>query len=148
MAIGKFQGVIAATTPTACLTVKTRLSFANVGITSPYKRRASSANQSMKDAPYSTSPFASANGLPCSRVISFARSSWLSRISWFHLRRSVARSFAVLPCQAFCAALAASTARVVSSAAISATSTMCSPVAGLITANVLPESAATHSPFT
>src|SRR3954470_19849998 len=66
IAIGKFQGVIAATTPIGCLIVMSRLSIAGDGIVSPYVRRHSSANHSIKDAPYATSPLASAKGFPCS----------------------------------------------------------------------------------
>ena len=46
MALGKFQGVMQATTPTPWRMQTTRLSFAGGGMTSPYMRFASSANHS------------------------------------------------------------------------------------------------------
>jgi hypothetical protein len=51
IAFGKFQGVIAATTPTGCLMQTMRLSLAGPGMTSPSIRFASSPNHSMKAAP-------------------------------------------------------------------------------------------------
>ncbi|MNL37516.1 hypothetical protein D3C87_1596660 [compost metagenome] len=50
MADGKFHGVIAATTPTGSLRTNSRVSGEWLGIVSPYKRFASSANHSMKEA--------------------------------------------------------------------------------------------------
>ena len=47
MALGKFHGVIAAHTPTGCLSTKIRLSGAGPGMVSPYTRLASSAYHSM-----------------------------------------------------------------------------------------------------
>ena len=75
IAIGKFQGVIAATTPIGCLITIILRSFEGVGITSPYVLLPSSANHSINDAPYPTSPLASAIGFPCSAVINIAKSS-------------------------------------------------------------------------
>ena len=51
IADGKFQGVIAAQTPIACLITINLLSAAWPGIVSPYKRFASSPNHSIKEAP-------------------------------------------------------------------------------------------------
>src|SRR5690606_12430566 len=51
MALGKFHGVMAATTPTGCLITTMRRSAVAAGITSPYTRLASSANHSRKDEP-------------------------------------------------------------------------------------------------
>ena len=51
MALGKFHGVIAATTPTGCLMQTMRLSADGPGMTSPSMRLASSPNHSTKDAP-------------------------------------------------------------------------------------------------
>ena len=51
IALGKFHGVIAATTPTACL-ITTIFCFADkLGMVSPYTRLPSSANHSIKLAP-------------------------------------------------------------------------------------------------
>ena len=51
MAFGKFQGVIAAHTPTGCLNTMIRRELVGAGIMSPYTRFASSANHSTKAAP-------------------------------------------------------------------------------------------------
>ena len=50
MAAGKFQGVIAAHTPTGCLRTSSRLSAVGAGMMSPYTRRASLANHLMNEA--------------------------------------------------------------------------------------------------
>ena len=60
MASGKFQGVMAPTTPIASLVTKMRASDLWVGIISPYMRLPSAANHSRKLAAYATSPLASA----------------------------------------------------------------------------------------
>ena len=65
MAMGKFQGVMRADTPTGCLVTMERLPFIKGGRVSPYVLLASSANHSMKDAPYTASARDSAIGLPC-----------------------------------------------------------------------------------
>src|SRR4029450_8618090 len=64
IAFGKFQGVIAAHTPTGSLSTRIRRSGVGAGIVSPYTRRASSANHLMNPAPYVISPRDSATGLP------------------------------------------------------------------------------------
>ena len=51
IALGKFHGVIAATTPTGCLITNNRRFSLSCGIISPYARLPSSANHSMKLAP-------------------------------------------------------------------------------------------------
>ena len=51
MAFGKFQGVIAAHTPTGCLNTMIRRELAGAGIMSPYTRLASSAYHSTNAAP-------------------------------------------------------------------------------------------------
>ncbi len=107
IAIGKFHGVIAAQTPIGCFSVISRRSAVGDASTSPFTRLASSANHSTKLAPYSTSPRASGTGLPCSAVISRARSSALATIRSNHRRRMTARSlpdFAAQPGNARCAA--------------------------------------------
>ncbi|MNK59195.1 hypothetical protein D3C87_782950 [compost metagenome] len=50
MAVGKFQGVMAAVTPTGCFSARMRRSACGAGMVSPYTRRASSANHSMNEA--------------------------------------------------------------------------------------------------
>ena len=121
IAIGKFHGVIAAQTPIGCLITTNRRSGDCVGITSPYARFPSSANHSTKLAPYATSPFASANGLPCSSTMRLARSSALAMMRSNHLRKIAARAFALILLHAGSAALAASIARWVSAAPMSGT---------------------------
>ena len=69
MAIGKFHGVIAATTPMGSRVARMREPGLIGGIISPFARLASSANHWIKLAAYSTSPSASFRGLPCSVVI-------------------------------------------------------------------------------
>ena len=91
---------------------------------------------------------ASASGLPCSLVMISARSSWFAIIRSNHLRRIAARSLPVIAAQGACASRAASTARRVSSAEREGTAAIFSPVAGLVTAIVLPEAEPIHSPAT
>lgn len=88
----KTYGVINPTTPTGSLIVKTRFPATLAGIVSPYILGASSANHSKKFAPYETSPFASANGLPFSQVMILAMSSALSMMAWNHFWSNRARS--------------------------------------------------------
>ena len=102
----------------------------------------------MNDAAYATSPFASARGLPCSRVMSAPRSSWFRSMRSLQRRRIAARSFAVRARHSGQAVRAASIARAVSGAPIMGTRPILSPVAGLVTGIVSPESAAAHAPPT
>ena len=95
MAIGKFQGVMATQTPIACFRTMVRLSPQVLEGIAPMTRLASSANHSTKEAPYITSPLASAKGLPCSKVMRIAKSSALARMSSNHLRIIPARSLAI-----------------------------------------------------
>ena len=82
MAAGKFHGVTRSATPTGWC--NTMILFAPPGATwmSPRIRTASSAYQRKNSAEYSTSPRASGRALPFSAVISRARSSARSTISW------------------------------------------------------------------
>jgi hypothetical protein len=50
MVDGKFQGVMAATTPMGCMSTKIRLSGAKGGMTSPLTRLPSSENHSINEA--------------------------------------------------------------------------------------------------
>src|SRR5215208_4149036 len=92
-----------------------------------------------------TSPFASARGLPCSRVRSWARSSWCSRMRACRRRRMAARSAAVFARQAGKAREAASTARFVSLRPLFGTEPRSTLVAGLVT-GMASAPAAIHSP--
>ena len=92
------------------------------------------------------SPLASASGLPCSAVISVARSSALASIRSYQRRSSVARSLAVRAAHAGKAAAAASIAARVSSAPMKGTVPSTAPVAGLVTGLLPPVRASSHWP--
>src|SRR5262245_33489668 len=81
----------------------------------------------------STSPSASASGLPCSEVRISARSSRLAMIRSNHLRRMLERCFAVSLAQAGKARSAACTACVVSAVLMTGTFASSSPFTGLVT---------------
>src|SRR5215813_337532 len=98
----------------------------------------------MKDAPYPTSARASAKGLPCSVVISWARLSVSAVMRSNQRLRMIARSFAVLADQAGSAREAASMARAASFGSRSGTVATSAPVAGSVTENVLLD--VIHSP--
>jgi hypothetical protein len=84
--------------------------------------------------------------LPCSIVISRARSSWLAIISSNQRRTAAARSFAVFFRHPTNARSAASIAVRVSAPPNFGTVPMISPVAGLSTLMVPPDAALTHAP--
>src|SRR5579885_2574902 len=111
-------------------------------------RLASSPNHSRNAAPYATSPRDSASGLPCSRVIKRAKSSWFSITRSNQRRIACARSFAVLARHAGSALFAASMAPRASARLRLGTRPRISPVAGLSTANEAPDSACNHFPST
>src|SRR5699024_6625230 len=75
---GKFQGVIAAHTPTGSFNTNNCFSSCEAGRTSPYTRLASSIYQSTKSIPSLTSIRASVIGFPFSLVIKTASSSLIS----------------------------------------------------------------------
>ncbi|MNI73855.1 hypothetical protein D3C73_1298920 [compost metagenome] len=81
--------------------------------------------------PRMTSPLASENTLPCSRVMSSASSSWCWSSSALKLNRMRARLSAGVSDQAGNAALAAATASATSSVEASGMDEQISPVAGL-----------------
>src|SRR5258706_5842341 len=106
----------------------------------------SSANHCTNDAPYRTSPFASASGLPCSSVITSARSSACCSIRSCHLRSNAARAWAVIALQAGKARCAASIAARVSCSSHAGTLPTCWPEAGSSTSSSRPLRATVHSP--
>mmetsp|Transcript_16336 Transcript_16336/g.51914 ORF Transcript_16336/g.51914 Transcript_16336/m.51914 type:complete len:219 (+) Transcript_16336:774-1430(+) len=114
MAFGKFHGVMSAQGPTACLMVSKRLLGCWCGMTVPYARLPSSANQAKKEAPYATSPLASANGLPHSRDSKRPRSSWCSSMASCIACSQWARCSAVVPRMKAVASCAASIAELTS----------------------------------
>jgi hypothetical protein len=107
---------------------------------------ASSPNHSRNDAAYATSPFDSASGLPCSAVISAARSSWFASIRSNQRRRIAARSLAGRRRHAGNARAAASIAVRVSARPGLGTRPRISPVAGLSTAIAPCADGATQAP--
>ena len=111
-------------------------------------RLASSANHSMKEAPYAISPRLSARGLPCSSVSSCASGSWCSSMRLYQSSITRWRALPVMAAQPVCAVRAASMAAAVSAALSLGTVPTSAPVAGFTTSNVCPDAAPTHSPFT
>ena len=95
IALGKFQGVMAAVTPTGWRMTTMRRPEVGLCSSSPLTRVASSANHSQNEAAYEISPSASALGLPCSRVMMTARSLRFWSISLPQRRTRAARSLAV-----------------------------------------------------
>ena len=148
IALGKFQGVMAATTPTGWRMHTARVCGVAPENTSPSARLACSANHSMKEAPYWISPRDSNNALPCSAVISTARSSAASIVSSYQRRRMPARSLTVVRRHSPNARWAASMARRVSAALAVRTSAIVAPVAGLFTARTSRASPASQAPST
>ena len=144
IAAGKFHGVIAAQTPTGSFCTSKRSPARSVGITSPYARFPSSANQVKNDAAYAISPRASSSGFPCSLVSTRASSSVRAIIVSPMARTIVARSEAVRARQAGSAASAAAIAARVSTGPQRGTVPNSSPVDGFRTATV--SSVAIHAP--
>ena len=130
IASGKFQGVIAATTPIGRRTDMAALSGISAGTVWPYCRRPSPAMKYVMSMPSWTSPRASGSTLPISCVISRERSSLRSRISSATLKRISARFGAGTRRQLSKAAFADSTARSASAVVDSAKTPISSPVAG------------------
>ncbi|MNV02390.1 hypothetical protein D3C71_926250 [compost metagenome] len=89
-AIEKFQGVKAATMPIGCGWISMRWPGRRPETIRPAMRRACSPPHSRKSAERSISICASANGLPCSRVITSAMRSMSAR-------RRAAASFRIRP---------------------------------------------------
>ena len=136
IAKGKFQGVIAATTPIGCLITISLWSFVWDGITSPYALLPSSANHLTKEAPYATSPLLSFIGLPDSKVIISARLSVYSNIRSFHFSSILDLSLAVYLLQLLDALLADLIAFLVILIPPSKTEAIVFPLAGLVTSKV------------
>jgi len=76
IASGKFQGVIAATTPTGTRIATPNFCGSSHGAWTPKSRRPSPAIYSAVSMPSWTSPRASANTLPISRDINWPSSSF------------------------------------------------------------------------
>src|SRR5699024_12320324 len=93
IAAGKFHGVIAATTPTGFLHTCRRFPGPWAGIVSPYILFASSANHSIKEAAYLTSPRDSLIGFPISSVMIRASSSVFSNMSSRSEERRVGKEY-------------------------------------------------------
>ena len=137
-----------AATPMGCLMNSISLLLTGLAATSPPFLRASSANHSRKELPYTISPLASVNGLPCSAVRREARSSACLTQRLYHVLSRLDLSLALVCCQVWKAVLAADTAVSVSEAVISGTVPNTDPVIGLVTSNDEPDSEPTHCPLT
>ena len=148
MAAGKFQGVMAAQTPTGSFRTTMRPDACGAMKTSPLTRLASSANHSMKEPAYATSPLASASGLPSSRTISRARCSVLAATSSAQARRTADRSLPDRLRQAGSARCAASMASRTCPRLIAGTVATTSPVAGSSTSIVPDSPMSTQRPST
>jgi hypothetical protein len=145
---GKFQGVMAATTPTGWRSTRKRVARAGGDSTSPATRGASSANHRMEASPVSTSLRASASGLPHSRVMRRARSSRAAQAASCQRRSAAARSRAGRAAQGPNAAAAAAIAARVSGPPQSETRARRPPVAGLSTSKAAPLAGCTNAPPT
>mmetsp|Transcript_11098 Transcript_11098/g.19329 ORF Transcript_11098/g.19329 Transcript_11098/m.19329 type:complete len:269 (-) Transcript_11098:300-1106(-) len=131
--IGKFQGVIAPTTPTGCFRVTMRRSRDPGSSTSPVVRLHSSANHSTDAAPPAISASASDRGFPHSIVMMVAKSSVFARISSCHFFKTADRSFAVFLLQLGKTASAAAMAARASIPFIKGSVARSFPLAGFVT---------------
>ena len=91
MAIGKFQGVIMAATPSGWRTDIANLSRSSEGTVCPYSRRPSPAMKAVMSMASWTSPRVSSRTFPISRVMSRASDSFRSMRSCAARNRSSAR---------------------------------------------------------
>ncbi|MNL24466.1 hypothetical protein D3C87_1459000 [compost metagenome] len=130
---GKLNGVMPATTPSGWRRFQLSMPPPMLSVKSVLSRLGMPQANSTTSIPRVTSPLASENTLPCSRVISAARSSWCLSSSSLNLNRMRARRSGASSDHAGNAALAAATAAPTSSALPSATRAATSPVAGLNT---------------
>ena len=110
IASGKFHGVTNTQGPTGSLVIRIRVLPSTEVAWSPPIRTASSENQRRNSAPYATSPFASARGLPISAVMMAASRSVLAMTRSKARRRMSARSRGVDLPHVACARPAASMA--------------------------------------
>ncbi|MNS96491.1 hypothetical protein D3C72_1307910 [compost metagenome] len=128
---GKLNGVMPATTPSGWRRFQLSMPPPMLSVKSVLSRLGMPQANSTTSMPRVTSPLASENTLPCSRVISAARSSWCWSSSSLNLNRMRARRSGGVSDHAGNAALAAATASATSCAVASATRAATSPVAGL-----------------
>ena len=143
---GKFQGVKAATGPTGSFSTRFSTPSLLAGITRPYVRRLSSANQSSISADAKISALDSAIGFPCSRVIIAAIALTLRRSKEAASRKTAERSTADVFCHVRKPFAAAAKARSRSVVFAQATSPITSSVAGSRTGIVLPETLSRQTP--
>mmetsp|Transcript_20254 Transcript_20254/g.68619 ORF Transcript_20254/g.68619 Transcript_20254/m.68619 type:complete len:320 (-) Transcript_20254:218-1177(-) len=135
IAAGKFQGVMHAATPTGDRSVSSCRSRPVPIFTEPWMRTASSAYHSTNDAAYSTSPLASASGLPHSSVMIRPSSSTFARMARCHFFSAAARLAAGACRHVSKPAAAAAMARSASAAVKSGTDASTTPEAGSSTSN-------------
>ncbi len=147
MAIGKFHGVMAATTPSGSRRLKSIASGALGGRTSPPIRQPSPAKYRRMSRARSTSPVASASVLPSSRVSVRATSSRRSVSSSAALKRMAPRAGAGVARQAGNASAAAAAACAASAAVADGNTARTSAgSAGDLVSKVAWSLAATQSP--
>ena len=127
---GKLNGVIAATTPTGCLTECTSTPRATCSLRSPLSRCTRPAANSTFSMPRETSPAASESTLPCSEVTIAASSGVRSLSSWRSRKNTSARLMRLVSRQAGSAAAAAAIAASTSAVEAKATCFDTWPVAG------------------
>src|SRR6478735_8553325 len=127
---GKLNGVTPATTPTGWSTVCTSMPADTSELCAPFRRCGMPHANSTQSSPRATSPRASSSTLPCSAVISAARSS--RRASTSSRRRNIAtlRRLSDESRHSAAAATATLTAASTSADEANATSAVCTPRAG------------------
>ncbi len=141
IAAGKFHGVTRTAMPTGWRITMILLAPLGAVWISPRIRTASSAYQRKNSAEYTTSPRASGRALPFSALISTARSSARSIISWYVRDRISDRFRGAVAAHSAAASAAASTQASASSTVPLATEVSASPVAGSSTSKVAPSEA-------
>ena len=133
---GKLNGVIAATTPTGCLTECTSTPRLTCSACSPLRRCTRPAANSTFSMPRLISPLASESTLPCSAVMMAASSSVRSTSRWRRRKNTSARLMRLVARHAGRAALATAIASSTSAVEANATCAWTRPVAGSNTSPV------------
>ena len=145
---GKLNGVMPATTPRGWRTVYTSTPVDACELKLPLRRSARPHAYSMFSSPRATSPSASERTLPCSAVKRAAISAELASTRLRKASISFVRAASDVWRQSSKAALAEATAASTSSTLANPTAAVCSPVAGLKTGWVRPDSQGRAAPST
>ncbi len=128
---GKLKGVMPATTPSGWRMEYMSMPGPALSVNSPFSRCGAPMQNSITSSPRCTSPLASGNVLPCSRLIASASLSMSRLIRPTRAIITRARRCGLVAPQAFCARAAAAMAASISAVDASATWACTSPVAGL-----------------